>query len=283
MNLGERLYRTINESDNFRVPNLHDAPSITDQLPENYSSLNVGETNSAEIITIPGSRRRVINTEIREFFFLTEPEMRNNHSYRLSIRVFLIFLIIFIAELSIFIVSVTDITWFSYCYWDFSLNQATGRESSINVGSGSNEISHLYDTICDINHDLFPECPHLCTSLEPLKGSSSAYLPLSVIAISQEFIMVGFLCFKLFRQTFRLMRFKICVYNILALLIYYALADFSRSFDRTTEKNNATNFTMGNGMILSILELGIMIFHVIAYWIILKPALKTEINIIALN
>ena len=171
-------------------------------------------------------------------------------------------------EISLFIFTLETDYWFTYCNWNFSLNHV--KNSSLytpKTGDENYSITEFYHKICDPDKDLFPQCPHLCESIKPLK-SSMVYVswfgwPALIVAFSVLVIAI------LQRNKHIKVNMK-CMYalNLLPLVLYicgfalyYAESGFEKHFYNTHSSPNDhdySNFAWGWGLIISIIIMCVM-------------------------
>ena len=189
---------------------------------------------------------------------------------RSSICPLVVLLVFVFVEISLSTSNLVTSYWFTYCYWNFSLNLVTTAPlSRPQEGDGDYSISEFYREICETDDELFPECPHLCESIQPLKNSMGYMIGFACVALI--FAVAVLVIVILQRNKHRKVNRK-CMYalNLLPLVLYicgfalyYTESGFEKHFDSTSSSSSENydtsyNFTWGYGLIISIVIMCVM-------------------------
>lgn len=170
-----------------------------------------------------------------------------------------------------YILMMVNLPWFSYCYWDFSLHEASARFGvNLKIGSGTYSISDFYSLICYSNYD-FPECPELCTSISPLKTSMhpivaciSIGIVFAISALVIAWVKNANSNFKFSKFLHYFFNFMPLVFYIIGFAVYYSRSKFDENFKNTGGGGNLdspVNFTWNFGLVACVVSKVIMAFN----------------------
>ena len=218
--------------------------------------------------TMQPANTRLINPEFQQL--IPQTAVVRHGLPRSSICPLVVLLVFVSVEISLSTSSLATTYWFSYCYWNFSLNHVKAvPQSSPEKGDGTHSISEFYREICDGDEDLFPECPHLCESIKPLKTSMRYMIGFACVAL---IVAVAVLVIAILQRNKHRKVNRKCMYalNLLPLVLYicgfslyYTESGFEKHFYNTNSSPDNydiiyNDFAWGYGLMISIVIMCVM-------------------------
>ena len=184
--------------------------------------------------------------------------------------------ILVVAEFIFYIMTMFNVPWFGYCYWDFSLNHVTTSWDNYGVkfAGGSYTQAEFYSILCDPDLDFYPACFDLCESLKPLRESKDIMIAFATIAIICAFGVLALVIAKYNKQTLKVPRRIVYLLNLSPLILYiigfsayYSNSNFNKHFYNTDSSEQKGyhgyphNFYWSWSMVFSVIIMAIMTFN----------------------
>jgi hypothetical protein len=251
---------TINSDDSWDLlPNIEEMSQESDK-PESLKPV------SSELLSISLTTQPLL------------PELNNLLPAKWNYRpgALLAYSIFTIMELTCLAVVYSTTYWFIYCYWGFELKSVSPNFSPSDLPKGNNfqSISAFYRNLCEPDQNSFPECPHLCKTIEPLQNTWTYITGFGLVTV----VFIIFSCvlniIKYKKPTVKISKCVFYLINALPLIlyfigfcIYYSESKFNINFYQTGSGNYAyqpNNFSWECGLCLSIIIMFLMVFTFIA-------------------